>query len=218
MARLARIVIPNIPHHVIQRGNRNQNVFFSDDDKIFYLELLKNFGSKAGLTFWSYCLMDNHVHFIVVPESHQSLSEGFGELHRRYTRRVNFRENWRGYLWHGRFKSFPLDERHLYAAVRYVEQNPVRAGIVSKAEHYRFSSAASHVFRTKDPVCADFFLLKEIQDWSDYLTTPLSQKELRLFRRHGSTGRPLGNADFIAQLEQITGRHLSIKKPGPKSN
>ncbi len=218
MARLPRIVIPNIPHHVIQRGNRKQNVFFSDEDKRIYLSLLKQFARKAGLTFWAYCLMDNHVHFIVVPDRPESLAKGFGEAHRRYTRMIHFREDWRGYLWQGRFNSFPLDESHLYAAVRYVEQNPVRASLVTKAEHYLFSSAKAHVLKKPDDLCSDFFLLREIHDWATYLATPLSQKELALFRRHGKTGRPAGDKNFTLKLEQLTGRSLSKRKPGPKPN
>ena len=218
MARLARVVIPHIPHHIVQRGNRRQNVFFSDEDKITYLSIMEKFGRKAGLTFWAYCLMDNHVHFITVPNTPKSLAEGFGEVHRRYTRMINFRENWRGFLWQGRFNSFPLDERRLYAAIRYVEQNPVRAGLVSNAADYPFSSAKTHILKKKDNLCSDFFLLEEIQDWATYLSTPLSQKELILFRRHGNTGRPFGDRPFISRLEQLTGRILNRKKPGPKPN
>lgn len=215
MARLARVVIPDIPHHVIQRGNRRQRVFFCDKDKKAYLDLMKQYGKSAGLTFWAYCLMDNHVHFIVTPNTPESLAKGFGEVHRRYTRMINFRENWRGYLWQGRFNSFPLEESHLYAAVRYVEQNPVRAGLVTQAEHYRFSSASAHVFKKQDTLCSDFFLLKEIPDWSAYLNNPLTDKELYAFRKHGSTGRPLGSESFISGLENITGRMLVKQKPGP---
>ena len=188
MPRRARLVIPEMPHHLIQRGNRNQKVFFSDQDKRDYLEFMKEFALKAGLTFWAYCLMDNHVHFITVPKTPESLARGFGEAHRHYTRMIHLRENWRGYLWQGRFSSFPLNELHLHAAVRYVEQNPVRAGMVSNAQDYRFSSAQAHVFKRQDPVCSDFFMLHDIPDWEKYLATPLSQKELTELRYHIKTG------------------------------
>ena len=124
MARIARVVIPNYPHHVIQRGNRNQDVFFSDKDKQAYIDILHEHASRAGVAFWAYCLMDNHVHLIAVPDHENSLARGIGEAHRKYTRMVNFREGWRGYLWQGRFNSYVMDERHLYAAIRYVERNP----------------------------------------------------------------------------------------------
>lgn len=218
MARIARLVVPHIPHHITQRGNRCQNVFFSQNDKREYLTLLKRYALDAGMTFWAYCLMDNHVHFIAVPRNKDSLAKGLGEVHRRYTRMINFRENWRGFLWQGRFQSFPLDERHLYAAVRYVEQNPVRAGLVSQADDYPFSSAKSHALKIQDDLCSDFFMLKEIRDWTSYLSAPLAQKELSLFRRHGATGRPLGNQDFISKLELLSGRLLKRLKPGPKPN
>jgi len=157
MARMARVVIPNIPHHIVQRGNRSQKTFFSDKDKVFYLKLLHKYAEKEGLSFWAYCLMDNHVHLIVVPKREDSLAKGIGDTHKHYTRMINFRENWRGYLWQGRFSSFPLDEKYLYAAIRYVERNPVMAGLVKRAEDYEFSSAKAHVYKTKDFLLSDNF-------------------------------------------------------------
>ena len=113
--------------------------------------------------------MSNHVHLIAVPEGESGLAKAIGETHKRYTRKVNFREGWRGYLWEGRFKSFVLDEKYVYAAVRYVERNPVRVKIVQRAEDYRWSSALAHVQRRKDPLLSDFYLMEEIEDWSEYL-------------------------------------------------
>ena len=119
MARIARIVIPGVPHHIIQRGNRRQDVFFCDEDRKRYLAILLEESGKAGLTYWAYCLMNNHVHLIAVPKDEKGLAKGIGETHRKYTKYINTREKWRGYLWQGRFMSCPLDEKHLYAAVRY---------------------------------------------------------------------------------------------------
>ncbi|MDD5730675.1 MAG: transposase [Candidatus Omnitrophica bacterium] len=170
MARKARIVIPGIPHHVIQRGNRTQKVFFNDKDKEYYLDLLQKHCRESGLTIWAYCLMDNHVHLIAVPKEKSSLSKGIGLTHRYYTRMINFREGWRGYLWQGRFISSPLDQKYLYAAVRYVERNPVRAGLVKKAEDYVYSSARSHIYNTQDKVLSDNFMFQEIKDWASYLS------------------------------------------------
>ena len=141
MGRLARVVLPNVPHHITQRGNRNQPVFFSEDDKKEYLRLVSTHAKRHGVQIWAYCLMTNHVHFIAVPDSEKSLTATFQEAHRLYTRRINFREGWRGYLWQGRFASFPMDEEYLIAAVRYVEQNPVKAKLVSNAWDYPWSSA-----------------------------------------------------------------------------
>src|SRR3989338_8101837 len=197
MARMARVVIPNIPHHITQRGNRSQKVFFSDKDKAYYLDLLYKHAQEAGLTFWAYCLMDNHVHLIAVPEKEDSLAKGIGDTHKYYTRMVNFRENWRGYLWQGRFSSFALDEKYLYAAIRYIERNPVRAGIVKKAEEYEFSSAKAHVYKEKDSLLSDNFVIKEIKNWKAFLTESDEEQDKKLFRKHARVGRPLGEEGFI---------------------
>ncbi len=218
MARLPRVVIPVYPHHITQRGNRNQNVFFSKNDKWLYLELLKKEASKAGIAFWAYCLMDNHVHLIAVPGKKESLAKGIGETHKKYSRTINSRNDWKGYLWQGRFFSCPLDEGHLYAAVRYVERNPVRAGIVERAEDYCWSSARVHVFGDKDDLLSDNFLISEIPNWESFLREETNETDKRLFRSHARTGRPLGDNKFIDKLEKMTGRSLRRKKPGPKKH
>jgi len=120
MPRIARAVIPRLPHHVIQRGTRRQPVFFSDEDKSLCLKILKTQGEKRGIQFWANCLMDNHVHFIAVSKFPDSLSGGIGKIHRRYTSLINIRENWKGYHWQGRFLSYPMDNAHLLASARYI--------------------------------------------------------------------------------------------------
>jgi len=217
MARMARIVIPNIPHHITQRGNRSQKTFFSVKDKTAYLTLLHKHAQEAGLSFWAYCLMDNHVHLIAVPEKEDSLSKGIGDTHKHYTRMINFRENWRGYLWQGRFSSFTLDEKYLYAAIRYVERNPVRAGIVKKAEDYRFSSAKAHIYKTKDLLLLDNFVIEEIEDWKTFLADEDEKQDVKLFKKHARIGRPLGQEGFIENLEKTTGRILRPQKLGRKN-
>src|SRR5690349_1830593 len=141
MARLARIVIPGVAHHVTQRGNRRQPIFFGDEDRACYLELLRKGCAEARVRCLAWCLMDNHVHLILVPEHADGLRAALGEAHRRYTSRINAREDWRGYLFQGRFASYPMDDAHLMAAVRYVERNPVQAGLVREAGNWRWSSA-----------------------------------------------------------------------------
>ena len=133
MARLARLVIPGLPHHITQRGNRRQQTFFNEADYAAYLELMSEWCRDQGVEIWTYCLMPNHTHIIAVPSTEDGLRWAIGEAHRRYTRRINFREKWRGYLWQGRFASFVMDEPYLLAAARYIELNPVRAGLVAKA-------------------------------------------------------------------------------------
>jgi len=216
MPRIARIVIPNYPHHIIQRGNRTQNVFFSDQDKKSYMQLLRNHAMEFGVDFWAYCLMDNHVHLIAVPKNEDSLARGIGEAHRKYTRMINFREGWKGYLWQGRFISYLLDEKYLYAAVRYVERNPVRVGLVERAEDYPWSSAKAHVYREKDILLSDNFMLSEIKDWSSYLSEGDENIDKNLFKKHARTGRPLGDDKFLTKLEEITGKVLKKRKPGRK--
>lgn len=214
MPRIARVVIPQCPHHIIQRGNRRQKVFFCDSDKKLYLNLLYHNCRKQGINIWAYSLMDNHVHLIAVPERSDSLAKGIGETHRKYTTVINTRHNWRGYLWQGRFGSYPMDEQYLYSAVRYVERNPVRARLVERAESYFWSSARAHVFKTHNELLSDFCLLHEIKDWAAYLTETVNEEDLRSFQEHERTWRPLGSVDFIRKLEEITGRVLIWRKQG----
>lgn len=216
MPRIARLVVPGYPHHIVQRGNRRQDVFFSDKDKIAYIDYLHTYAKEAGISFWGYCLMDNHVHLIAVPEKEESLALGIGEAHKRYTCMINSREKWQGHLWQGRFMSYVLDEKHLYAALRYVERNPVRAKIVNRAENYRWSSARTHVQKGKDKLLSDHFLISEIKDWSVYLSQEDKQKDVDILQKHSNTGRPLGGIEFIEKIEKLLGRDLKKKKPGPK--
>lgn len=216
MARIARVVVESAPHHVIQRGNRRQKVFFCQQDKQEYLRILKEQAERFGVSLWAYCLMDNHVHLIAVPSKREGLAQAIGETHRRYTRMINFRKGWRGYLWQGRFSSFVLGPSYLYYAVRYVERNPVRAGIVRQADEFPYSSAKAHIKGGKDPVISDFYLVHEIKDWRRYLNEADDEERIRIFHKHIATGRPLGNEDFIENLERKLGRKIKKKKPGRK--
>ena len=208
MVRLARVVVPELPHHVIHRGNRRQKVFFSDRDKASYLNILNLQAKLFALEVWAYCLMDNHVHLIVVPQDEESLSQAIGETHKLYTRMINFREKWRGSLWEGRFKSTIMDESYLYTAVRYVERNPVRARLVEKAENYPWSSARFHVKKEANALLSDFYLLEEIGDWARYLADEEDEDQLKRIRSQSLSGRPLGDTNFLLKLQKRTGRSL----------
>ncbi len=218
MARLARVVLPGYPHHITQRGNRQQDVFFKEEDYLYYLELLKHWCSEEQMEIWSYCLMTNHVHLIVRPAKSSNLSRAIGETHRRYTRMINFRKNWRGYLWQGRFASFPMDKKYLLKASAYVELNPVKANIVKKPEQYHWSSVHAHL-KGSDPLgIVDAGKLLDIcGDWKHYLKQAIKESDEE-FVRHSSTGRPLGSEAFIKRAEKRLNRELRKKKPGPKGD
>jgi putative transposase len=217
MARLARVVVPGLPHHVTQRGNRRQTTFFRHGDYEAYLELMAEWCGRCGVEVWSYCLMPNHVHLIAVPQAEESLRRAIGEAHRRYTRGVNFREGWRGWLWQGRFASFVMDEGHLRAAALYVAQNPVRAGLAERAEDYPWSSAAAHLGRRADRlVRRPDRLLADVADFARPLAEALGAETADLLRRHARTGRPLGNEAFLRGLEEHPQRPLLPGKAGRK--
>ncbi len=145
MARIARFVVPGLPHHVTQRGNRRERVFFGDDDYELYRDLLASQCRKQGVACWAYCLMPNHVHLILVPDREEALARALGETHRRYASVVNARARVTGHLFQSRFGSVVIDEEHLAAAARYVALNPVRAKLVARAEDWRWSSARAHL-------------------------------------------------------------------------
>ena len=217
MARMARVVAPGYPHHITQRGNRRQQTFFNDGDYQHYLELMSAWCAKFQVETWAYCLMPNHIHLIVVPQSAEGLTRAIGEAHRRYTRHINFREGWRGHLWQGRFSSFIMDEGYLLTCARYVEMNPVRAGLAKKPEEWRWSSAAAHI-KNKDDILVRTKPLRAMtgKTWRQFLFEDLSESEMTLYRKHERTGRPLGEASFVAKLEHILNRRLRPRKPGPK--
>lgn len=217
MARIARVVVPDLPHHVVQRGVRRMDVFFSDNDREKYLALLAEQGKRFGVRYLAWCLMTNHVHLVAVPENESSLALGIGEAHRRYTRHINYREGWRGYLFQGRFHSCPLDGTYLLAAVRYVLRNPVRAGMVNQPWDYCWSSARWQVgLDRSDKLAVDSGLLDDIEDWKSFLAV-LDNSESDI-RKHTQTGRPLGNDQFLKRLESMTGRTLRRQKRGPKAS
>jgi putative transposase len=217
MARIARVIASGYPHHITQRGNRRQQTFFCDDDYLTYIELMAQWCKKYQVDIWAWCLMPNHVHLIAVPHSEEGLARAIGEAHRRYTRRINFREKWRGHLWQERFASFPMDEQYLLATARYIEMNPVAAKLVQNPGEYRWSSAHAHLVGQDDDLVQVKPLLGLVPDWHSFLMLS-PEHEVDLLHRHESTGRPLGEDTFIDQLEIAAKRILRPQKPGPKKN
>lgn len=213
MARLARVVLPDLPHHVIQRGVRSLPIFATDEDRLEYLRLLRTFGTRYGLRVWAWCLMTNHVHLVVVPAQPHALARAIGEAHRRYTRSINFREGVRGHLFQERFHSFPIQtDRYLLTVVRYVEQNPVRARLVRRAVDYPWSSARHHVTGEPDRLVTDSPIRGMVADWGRLLQQ--EEEALETVRRHVRTGRPWGTERWVNTLEQRVGRALLPRKGG----
>jgi putative transposase len=201
---------------VTQRGNRRQRTFFTDDDYRLYRDLMAEWCERSGVKIWAYCLMPNHVHLIATPETAEGLRRGIGEAHRRYARHVNFREGWRGFLWQGRFASFPLDGEWLLAAARYIELNPVRARLADTPGVWPWSSARAHLSGRDDELVTAAPLLARVGDWRTFLSLPADDDEVDLLRRHQRTGRPLGDDAFVDGLETTLDRPLRRRKPGPK--
>jgi len=215
MVRLARAVAIGYPHHVTQRGNYRQTVFETDTDYLQYLEWLKEYCAKYDVVLWAYCLMTNHVHFICVPERDDSLARTFNSLHMRYSQYVNRRRRVKGHLWQGRFYSTILDEAHLYEAVRYVETNPVRGGIVGEAEDYRWSSAREHVEGTSSSILSGgCYLVSQISSWRKYLGERVNERLRDEVRKCSLAGRPCGDETFIKRLERAFGRPLKALPRG----
>ncbi len=216
MARLARLVIPGLPYHVTQRGNRRGTTFFEDDDFLAYRELLADAARAAGASVWAYCLMPNHVHLIVVPGDMDGLRATFANVHRRYARRINARYRWTGHLWQGRYGAVVMDEEHLTHAARYVALNPVRARLCDRAEDWPWSSARAHLAGRDDELVEVAPLLDRVGDFAAFLGSDEDQQATRALRMAETTGRPLGDAAWVAGLEEQSGRTLAAAKRGRK--
>jgi putative transposase len=211
MPRIARIVIPDVPHHITQRGNNKQDVFFTDEDKAVFLKILKEQSDKYGLIIDGYCLMTNHIHIIATPRKKDSLSRTMGRTNLLYAQYINYMHGLIGHLWQNRFFSCPMDMRYFYTALCYIEQNPVRAGMVRKPWKYRWSSAAFHTGGEDE-----FSMMDKARwerqvsglDWKDVLQKRQEGLELDKVRVYCRTGRPLGTDKFISKIEVMIGRRL----------
>jgi len=223
MPRIARTVFAGVPHHITQRGNRGENVFYSDEDRRAYLAWLKEYSQKHRLEIIAYCLMSNHVHLVVIPSTEDGLQAVFKPLHMRYAQRLNREHGWKGHVWQGRYFSSPLDETWLWAAIRYVERNPVRAKMVRKPEKYSWSSAAAHCHLREDALLSQKVAwqrqLAQITDWSAWLAEGDEAEQISILRRNANKGLPCGSDRFIRKLEKLTGRSLQYRPQGrPKKD
>ncbi|MES1971496.1 MAG: transposase [Pseudomonadota bacterium] len=216
MARLPRIVLPGIPHHITQRGNRRERVFFEDGDYALYLDLLAEAAERAQVAIWSYCLMPNHVHIIAVPGDEDGLRRTFRHVHRHYTGYINARMRVTGHLWQGRFSSVAMDEAHLVSALRYVALNPVRARLVERAGDWRWSSTAAHLAGESDRFVDVAPALERVGDFSAFLGEAFDEAmAYAAIRKAESVGRPVGSKDWLAEMEARTGLTLAPRKRGP---
>jgi putative transposase len=216
MARLPRIVLPGIPHHITQRGNRRERVFFEDGDYALYLDLLAEAAARAQVVIWAYCLMPNHVHIIAVPGDEDGLRRTFRHVHRHYTGYINARMRVTGHLWQGRFSSVAMDEAHLVSALRYVALNPVRARLVERAEDWPWSSTAAHIAGEDDGFVTVAPALERVGDYPAFLGEAFDEAlTYAALRKAESVGRPVGSKEWLAEMETRTGLTLAPRKRGP---
>lgn len=221
MPRIARIVLEGLPYHITQRGNNKQDVFFVDDDRKVYLEILKQQAEKYGLTIMGYCLMTNHIHLIAIPAKEESLAKAVGRTHFIYTQYINRFHKRSGHLWQGRFYSCGLDEHHFFSAMRYIEHNPLRAGICRKPWNYEWSSAVVHIDEDSKSELLDlhrWYDMMQARQWKQLLMQKLPDKEIKVIRNGTLIGRPLGSDSFISKLEKLVGRRLRPLPVGRPKN
>lgn len=231
MARIARAVAVGVPHHLTHRGNRRGDVFFDPKDRVGYLALLADSAPRYDLDIWGYCLMTNHVHLLVVPRQPNSMARAIGLAHMRHSRAINKRRGWTGHLWASRFYSTPLDNQHLWTAIKYIELNPVRAGLVPFAPAWglgetAWSSARAHATGATDKLLDPQrpFALGSAFDpltgkpmgWSHWLEMSLEDDRIAALRSHTKSGRPLGDKRFVDRIQTQLGRELTAKKRGRK--
>lgn len=217
MARLPRFVLPGLPHHVTQRGNRRERTFFEEGDYALYLDLLADAAGRAGVEIWSYCLMPNHVHIVAVPCDRDGLRRCFRYVHRHYTGYINARLRVTGHLWQGRFSSVAMDEPHLVTAFRYVALNPVRARLVERPEDWRWSSVRAHLAGADDHVVKVAPAIERVGDFAAFLGEDFDEAlSYAALRKAESVGRPVGSPEWLADMEARTGLPLRPRKRGPK--
>jgi putative transposase len=212
MPRKARNLVPDVPYHITQRGNRKQDVFFTIKDRRQYLKWLGIYSSKYRFEILAYCLMPNHIHIIGIPHTPTSISRTLQIVQMMHSQSINKSKGWDGHLWHSRYYSSALDDPHLWLALRYVEQNPVRSGIVDEAWNYRWSSAAFHCGLRKDPIVSqNDKLFGAFDDWADVLEDIPDKEALDIIRQRTFKSIPCGDEVFVNAMSRRTG--LSYKKP-----
>ena len=200
---------------MLQRGNYDQPVFGGEADYRRYLKWFEEYAARYAVEIWAYCLMPTHVHFVCVPKTGDSLARAFNTLHMRYAQYFNGKRAVCGHLWRARFMSCALDDRSVHEEVRFIETNPVRKGIVDRAEDYPWSSAKSHLMGIPDPLLTDGrFLRNGPSDYRAYLAGRGEEPVIRRVRERLKTGRPAGDVSFVSELEKMLGRRLEARPRG----
>ena len=217
MARLARLVIPGVAHHITQRGNARARTFFGDDDYQLYRDLLAEHCQAAGVEVWAWCLMPNHVHLILVPSDADGLRRALSVVHRLYAGITHRRRRRTGHFWQGRFGAVAMDEDYLAGALRYVSLNPVRARLVARAQDWRWSSTRAHLTGKDDGVTTRGPVRERFPSFADLLAIKPDLDLFARLRAAESIGRPLGNDRFIARVERLTNRDVKPRKRGRKA-
>ena len=219
MPRAARIVVPGAVHHITQHGNNYEDVFFDDEDRETYIETLGEQAEKFALLLHGYCLMPNHVHLLATPKREESLAKALGSTHLLYAQHINRTHERRGHFWQQRFHSCAMDDDYFWAALRYVERNPVRVGTTKKPWSYRWSSAAAHIGQDQANPLLDIPAWEQWSDgvdWKAFLTDDDDEGDLERFRC--TDGRPLGSDDFLDELEAKLGRRVrALPRGRPRS-
>ena len=207
MARIGRFVVPGLPHHVTQRGNRRETLFFSNEDYALYRDLLGEACGREGVAVWSYCLMPNHVHLILTPSTPEGLGRALGKAHRRYSAFVNVRMRVTGHLFQGRFSSVVLDEPHLRASARHIALNPLRARLVERTDAWPWTSTAALLTGRNDGLVEVAPLLARCHGrFADWLDAEEDEAATAALRAAETIGRPLGGADFLDRIAAMAGR------------
>lgn len=209
MARQARVTLADTPHHVSQRGNRGEPVFFERADFETYRDIMTEQCAARDVEIWAWCLLPNQVHLIARPDQPDYLARAIGEAHRRYTRHINDKQGWRGHLFQDRFFSYAMDDGAVSDAAHFIESLPVMAQIAPAPEKYLWSSARAHLQDRADPLLAAHKpLLERTADWAAFLSMPLPRKVMDDIAMHLQTGRPRGEGAFLDRIEDKLGRRV----------
>ena len=215
MARIARVVVPGLPHLVIQRGADNRQVFFSADDYRDYIKLVGESCARWKVRIWAYCLMPNRVHLVVQPTTENALARALGEAHRRYAKKVNERAGRAGRLWHARFSSCALQQSWLTKAMRFVERTPVDSGMLPSVADYPWCSASARLKGGEDAMGVKG-LPQGVRNWANFVGKSNEEEDQKLLLAHERTGRPIGDKEWVMKLEEDLGRRLRPRKRGRK--